>query len=72
MGAAVGVSDGSSVGKSVGAAVGARDGVPEDVGGIGARLGVKVVQLTLASVRSAEDDDISYTNACQRMPGYLM
>jgi hypothetical protein len=58
VGAAVGVSDGSSVGKSVGAAVGARDGVPEDVGGIGARLGEKVVQLSLSSVRSAEDDDI--------------
>ena len=53
------MSDGSSVGKSVGAAVGARDGVPTDVGGIGARVGVKVFQLTVSSIRSAEDDDRS-------------
>ena len=61
------MSDGSSVGKSVGAAVGARDGVPEDVGGIGARLGVKDFQLTFSLIRSAEDDDIliqMHANAC--------
>jgi hypothetical protein len=35
-----------------------------------ARLGEKVAQPLLSP--TAEDDDISYTNACQRMPRYLM